>query len=337
VQVKILDDIAATCRAARPHIVLSEGVDARVVAGAARAAAEDLAEISVVADPSVFASLAKGLEGAERITVHDPTTSDHLEHYARVYHQLREHKGVDEAAARNTIQSVLGFAAMMVREGHADGTIGGAMHTTADTVRAALQIIGKAPEADIVSSFFLMILPPPHDRPVIFSDCGLILEPSAAGLVSIAVASATSLATMTGLEPRVAMLSFSTKGSVPAKAHPSLGRIHAALDLIHAQAPDLIVDGEIQFDAAIMPKVAASKAPESPVAGEANVFVFPDLNAGNIGYKIAQRIGGAMALGPVLQGLAAPANDLSRGCSAEDVYQMIAITGAQVAARKAKA
>jgi phosphate acetyltransferase len=330
----ILENIAATCRAARPRIVLSEGEDSRVAAAAARAAADNLAEISVVADPAVFAKIAKGLEGADRITVHDPQSSDRLDRYTQIYHQLRQHKGMDEVAARGAMQSVLGFAAMMVREGDADGTIGGAVHTTADTVRAALQIIGKAPDADVVSSFFLMILSEPHNRPVVFSDCGLILEPSADELASIATASAQSLTALTGLGPRVAMLSFSTKGSVPAKAHDSLQRIHEALAILNKCAPSLPVDGEMQFDAAIMPEVGASKAPGSDVAGQANVFVFPDLNAGNIGYKIAQRIGGAVALGPILQGLAAPANDLSRGCSTDDVYQMIALTGAQAAAQR---
>jgi phosphate acetyltransferase len=329
---KILEDIAATCSAARPRIVLSEGEDPRVEAAATRAAADDLAEIAVVADPDVFAKLAKGMSGADRIAIHHPAASERLEHYTEVFHQLRAHKGVDEDAARQVMLSPLGFAAMMVREGDADGTIGGAVHTTADTVRAALQIIGKAPDADVVSSFFLMILPAPLDRAVIFSDCGLIVEPTADELVNIATASAASLKALTGLDPRVAMLSFSTKGSVPAKAHGSLQRIQEALAVLSQRAPHLPVDGEMQFDAAIMPDVAASKAPESNVAGQANVFVFPDLNAGNIGYKIAQRIGGAVALGPILQGLAAPANDLSRGCSADDVYQMVAVTGAQASA-----
>ncbi|MEP2139276.1 MAG: phosphate acyltransferase, partial [Erythrobacter sp.] len=179
-------------------------------------------------------------------------------------------------------------------------------------------------------SYFLMLLD--GRRPVVFADCGLILHPTAEELASIAIASSASLNALTGLEPRVAMLSFSTKGSVPAGAHESLNRIATAVGLVQDRAPDLLIDGELQFDAAMVPDVAARKAPGSPIEGAANVFVFPSLSAGNIGYKIAQRLGGAIALGPILQGLAKPANDLSRGCTAEDVTQMIAITGAQASA-----
>ncbi len=196
-------------------------------------------------------------------------------------------------------------------------------------------MIGKAPGVDVVSSYFLMLLGPPHNRPVIFSDCGLILQPTAEELASIALASAESLTALTSLEPRVAFLSFSTKGSVPERAHESLERIQSALVAVRDRAPSLAVDGELQFDAAIVPDVAAQKAPRSPINGQANVFVFPSLSAGNIGYKIAQRLGGAVALGPILQGLARPANDLSRGASEDDIYQMIAVTGAQAAAKSA--
>ena len=220
---------------------------------------------------------------------------------------------------------------MMVREGDADGTIGGAVETTTNVVRTALQVIGKDPSVDTVSSYFLMLLD--GTRPVVFADCGLILQPTAQELASIALASAGSLTAMTGLNPKVAMLSFSTKGSVPLGAHESLSRIAEAIDLVKSSNPSLAIDGELQFDAAFIPDVGAKKAPGSAVAGDANVFVFPSLSAGNIAYKIAQRIGGATALGPILQGLAKPANDLSRGCSVDDVYQMIAITGAQAGSR----
>lgn len=280
--------------------------------------ADGLARVTLVGSTEV--------EGCDSIA---PGASPRIDAYAEAFFELRKHKGVSEDAARQAVEDSLGFAAMMVRLGDADGTIGGATHTTTDVVRTALQIIGKDPSVDTVSSYFLMLLD--GTRPIVFADCGLVIQPSATELASIATASAKSLTAMTGLEPKVALLSFSTKGSVPQGAHESLGRIAEALELIRAREPELAVDGELQFDAAIVPGVAERKAPGSPVAGAANVFVFPSLSAGNIGYKIAQRIGGATALGPILQGLAKPANDLSRGCSTEDVYQMIAITGAQVA------
>ena len=314
----IIENIAARCKSAGPHIVLSEGDDPRVIDAAVRATHDGLARVTLIGTSSV--------EGVASI---DPATSDKTADYAQAFYELRKHKGISEVAARATVETPLAYAAMMVREGDADGTIGGAVHTTSDVVRAALQIIGKDPSVDTVSSYFLMLLD--GVKPIVFADCGLVIQPTAAELASIATASARSLTAMTGLDPKVAMLSFSTKGSVPQGAHESLGRIAEAIELIHQRAPDLPVDGELQFDAAIVPAVAEKKAPGSPVAGDANVFVFPSLSAGNIGYKIAQRIGGATALGPVLQGLAKPANDLSRGCSTEDVHQMIAITGAQAA------
>ncbi len=314
----IIENIAARCKNAGPHIVLSEGDDPRIIDAAMRATKDGLARVTLI-----------GTTAVDGVTTIDPATSDKTDAYAQAFFELRKHKGISEDAALKTVKTPLAFAAMMVRQGDADGTIGGAANTTSDVVRAALQIIGKDPSVDTVSSYFLMLLD--GTRPIVFADCGLVIQPTAAELASIATASAKSLTAMTGLAPKVAMLSFSTKGSVPQGAHESLGRIAEAVELIRTRAPDLPVDGELQFDAAIVPAVAEKKAPGSPVAGEANVFVFPSLSAGNIGYKIAQRIGGATALGPVLQGLAKPANDLSRGCSTEDVYQMIAITGAQVA------
>lgn len=327
----IVEQIKESSRRAMPTIVLSEGEDPRIIQGAARAVSDGLAKVSLIADPKIFEAVAGDVEGAERLDIHQPEASRHLAHYTQTFLELRRHKGLDTEGARQAMLKPLGFAAMMVRSGDADGTIGGAVATTADTVRTALQVIGRAANSKTVSSFFLMLLKQPVSRPVVFADCGLIIQPEPHELASIAIASAHSFRAMTGEEPRVALLSFSTKGSAK---DASIDRIQEALKLIQEQAPALIVDGEIQFDAAIMPDIALKKAPGSPLSGQANVFVFPSLEAGNIGYKIAERIGGAVALGPILQGLSRPANDLSRGCSADDVYQMIAVTGAQIAAQK---
>ncbi|MEM9426381.1 MAG: phosphate acetyltransferase [Pseudomonadota bacterium] len=313
-----IEDIAAASRRAQPHIVLSEGDDPRIIEAAERALADKLARVTLIGTTPV--------EGVPHL---DPAIAPRREAYAEAYFNLRKHKGISEDDARRTMATPLAFAAMMVRQGDADGTIGGALETTSNVVRTALQIIGKDPGVQTVSSYFLMLLD--GERPVIFADCGLVIQPTADELASIAIASARSLTTMTGIAPKVAMLSFSTKGSVPKGAHESLTRIAEAIEIVQSRDPNLSIDGELQFDAALMPDIAARKAPGSPVAGAANVFVFPSLSAGNIGYKIAQRIGGATALGPILQGLAKPANDLSRGCSVEDIYQMIAITGAQAA------
>ena len=217
----------------------------------------------------------------------------------------------------------------MVRDGHADGTIAGAVATTADTVRAALQIIGKAPGASIVSSFFLMFLDEPHhpkQATLVFSDCALVIDPAANELAEIARASAHSFQALIQQQPRVAMLSFSTMGS---GRHERVDKVQQAVKIANELAPDLLIDGEFQFDSAFVPHIGAAKAPTARIKGDANVFIFPSLESANIGYKIAERIGGAKAVGPILQGLRNPANDLSRGCSADDVYRLIAITSLQ--------
>lgn len=216
----------------------------------------------------------------------------------------------------------------MVRLGYADGTIAGAVETTADTIKAGLQIIGKDPSSSIVSSYFFMLLKNPQEQVVAFADCALIPSPSAQELADIAVSTAKSFTNFTDITPRVAMLSFSTHGSA---SHETVSIVQKATELARSKSPNLIIDGEIQFDSALIPEIQKVKAPNSNLEGKANVFIFPDLNSGNIGYKIAERVGGATALGPILQGLKKPANDLSRGCNTEDVFQMIAITAAQVA------
>lgn len=329
---KPLDDLLAAAVRAPQRIVLAEGEDPRIIEGAAKATRDGLAKIVLLGNPGVI-SERLALVGANPadFDIVDPAEAAQTEAYAAAYFDLRKHKGIDREAARAAMADPLKFAAMMVRQGDAAGTVAGAVATTADTVRTAFQIIGPAPAVKTVSSFFLMLLCEPHHAKkgaLAFADCGLIVEPSVEELAEIAMSSADSFRALIGEVPRVAMLSFSTDSSA---SHARVDRVIAATDLVKSQRPDLIIHGDIQFDAAFVPAVAASKAVDSPLEGEANVMVFPSLEAANIGYKIAHRIGGARAIGPILQGLAKPANDLSRGCSAEDVYHIIGVTSVQAA------
>ncbi|MEM1302178.1 MAG: phosphate acetyltransferase [Pseudomonadota bacterium] len=310
-----------------PVIALSEGEDPRVLAGGLAAQEAGLADV-------IFVGRASEID-ADGATIHDPATSDLTEGFAQAFYELRKHKGVDDAKARAAVETPLVYAAMLVREGHAHGTVGGAVHTTADVVRTALQVIGTAPGNKMVSSCMLMYPPAdagPEQRAMVFADCGLAIDPGPEALAAIAAASATSCSALLKQEPRLAMLSFSTMGS---GRHALVDKTKDALAHLRANHPDLVADGELQFDAAFTASVGQTKAPGSTVAGQANVMIFPGLEAGNIGYKIAQRLGGYAAVGPVLQGLARPANDLSRGCSAEDVTQMIAVTALQAMALSA--
>ena len=314
--------------ATRPIVALSEGSDPRVVAGALAAQKAGIADVILVGSiDAVRAELAsQGANEGDGVAIHDPATSDLTQEFAAAFFDLRKHKGVDEEAALKAAQTPLVYAAMLVRQGHAAGTVGGAVATTSDVVRTAIQVIGKSPDAAMVSSFFLMYPSEnatAHGRAMLYSDCGLVIDPSAGELASIAAASASSCRALMREEPRIAMLSFSTKGSA---RHEKVSKVTDALEQLRTENPDLQADGELQFDAAFVPSVGSSKAPGSDVAGAANVMIFPNLDAGNIGYKITQRLGGYAAIGPIMQGLNNPANDLSRGCVAEDVTQMIAVT-----------
>lgn len=334
---KPLRQILSAASGSEKIIALAEGDDPRVVDGALRAQAEHVAHIILVGNRAHIDALLDD-RGASRdgIEIHDPEDSELSGEFTDALLKMRRHKGMTPELAATEVKKRLVYAALLVRLGYADGTVGGAVETTSDTVRTALQIIGKASDSPMVSSFFFMLYCEEHHKVKgahVFADCGLVVDPDADELAAIARASAASYHHLTGEAPRVAMLSFSTAGSA---SHPKVSKVQEATNAVRVLDPTLLIDGELQFDAAFVPEVAASKASTSALKGAANVFIFPNLEAGNLGYKIAQRVGGALAIGPVLQGLAKPANDLSRGCSAEDILHMIAITVAQASPEDAQ-
>ena len=290
-----------------------------------------VADLIILGDAEAIKASPYALDGARIV---DVRTAPEREDYAAKLYELRKHKGMTEEQALALMDNVLYFGNMIVKNGDADGMVCGACHSTSDVLRAALQVLKTAPGVKLVSAFFVMVVPDcvyGQDGTFIFADCGLEIQPDAEKLAHIAVNSAQSWRTLMGTEPTVALLSHSTKGSAVATADRA--KVEEATALAKELAPELALDGELQLDAAIVPSVGSSKAPDSPVAGKANVLVFPDLDAGNIGYKLVQRLAKAEAYGPITQGLAAPVNDLSRGCSAEDIVGVIGITCVQAQAR----
>ena len=329
----LLDEIKAKAAALKKTIVLCEGEDRRVVEAAARITKEGIAKIVLIGNEEECKKVAPDVD-LTGITLIDPLTSDKTAEYANILYEARKAKGMTEEQAAQQAKDRTMFGALMLKTGDVDGYVSGACHSTANTLRPGLQVVKTAPGIKTVSSCFIMIAPEAHkynpDGVAVFADCAINIEPDAQQLADIAISSAKTAKTLAGIEPRVAMLSFSTKGSGnDDKFFKSVPKMQEATRLAKEMAPDLALDGEFQFDAAVAPEVGQLKAPGSAVAGHANVFIFPNINAGNIGYKIAQRFGGYMAIGPVCQGFAKPLNDLSRGCSVEDIVATVAVTALQ--------
>ena len=324
-----IDTIKARAKADKKRIVLPESEDRRTYEAAAQILAEDLADLIIIGSEEAVKKGSEGLD-VSKATVIDPTTFEKTDAYVDKLVELRSKKGMTPKKARETIMNdYTYYGVMMVKMGDADGLVAGACHSTANTLRPCLQVLKTKPGTKLVSAFFMMVVPDCEygdDGVFVFGDCGLNQNPTAEELAAIAESSAESFRQLTGNEPRVAMLSHSSKGSAK---HADVDKVAEATRIAKEANPDLALDGELQLDAAIVPSVGASKAPDSKVAGKANVLIFPDLDAGNIGYKLVQRLAKAEAYGPMTQGIAAPVNDLSRGCSAEDIVGVVAITAVQ--------
>jgi len=326
-----IEHIKEKARLDRKKIVLPETTDKRTLIAAANIIHEGIAKIIMIGNEEKIMDGATWLElDLDHVKIVNPETTKHLDEYVELLYETRKDKGMTMEKAREILLTdYLTFGVVMVKAGHADGMVAGACHATADTLRPALQILKTAPGTKLVSGFFLMCCPgSPYgeDGTFIFADCGLNQDPTAEQLAAIAETSANSFTSLVGRKPIIAMLSHSTKGSAK---HPLVDKMVEATRIAREQYPHLVIDGELQSDAALVPMVAKTKSPESEVAGKANVLIFPNLDCGNIAYKLVQRLGNAEAYGPMLQGISKPVNDLSRGCSWEDIVGVVALTAVQ--------
>lgn len=335
----LFENLTKKAKADRQRIVLPEGTESRTLTAADRAIADGIADIILIGNADEIKRMAidMNLTNIEKATIVDPRDNDVIDRYAPLLYELRKYKGMTMEQARLTTANPLFLGCLMVKAGDADGQVAGAQNTTGNVLRAAFQVIKTRPGIKVVSGAFLILLPensPYGENGVmVFADCAVVPDPTAEELAQIAVCAAETARNLADINPRVAMLSFSTKGSAK---HERVDKVIKATEIAHTIAPNLIIDGELQADAAIVPSVAHKKAPESMLNGRANVLVFPSLEVGNIAYKLVQRIAGAEAIGPILQGLAAPVSDLSRGCFPEDIYKTIILTCCQAIGAKSK-
>lgn len=330
---ELLENIKANARREKQRIVLPEGIEDRTLKAADQIIAEELAELILIGNPAEINKkvVEFGLKNIDKATIIDPENHSKLDEYANLIVELRKHKGMTKEKALTVVKDPLHLGALMIKAGDADGEVAGAMNATGDVLRPAFQYVKTLPGISVVSGAFIMILPDKQfgdDGLMVFADCAVHPNPNAAELAEIAVMTAKTTKAIAKMEPRVAMLSFSTKGSA---SHPMVDKVVEATKIAQAKAPQFKFDGELQADAAILESVGKKKAPQSQIAGKANVLVFPTLETGNIAYKLVQRMAKAEAIGPILQGMAAPINDLSRGCSVSDIVNLVAITANQAA------
>ena len=326
-----IDEIKDRAKKDIKKIVLPESYDDRTLKATSEVLKQKFAEIILIGNRSKILERAKelSLDNIEEAEIVDPNNSENYNEFVEQFYELRKHKGMTIEKAKEFMLDNIYFGMMMVKQGYADGLVSGAIHSTSDTLRPALQILKTAPGTKLVSAFFMMIVPNciyGENGVFLFSDSGLNENPDSDALSEIALSSSKSFELLTGKTPKIAMLSYSSHGSAKSELTE---KVIKATNLVKEKAPDLLVDGELQLDAAIIPEVAEYKAKGSPLKGEANILIFPDLNAGNIGYKLVQRLAKAEAYGPLCQGIAKPVNDLSRGCSSKDIEGVVAITAVQ--------